>query len=831
MEGKRFILSLLSVGIFGGISMKSSKKVHLLTTAAVLLGAQMYGGLAFAQDTIDDDAEAQQQEENRRLQAVEVIGQRIGAGLSQAGAVLGKDDIDRQVFGAEITSGLNRVPGVRTLTGDSRGGSFSFELTLRGLSDEQIGLTVDGIPTGDSRFNGGSPPTRFVESSNVGSIRVSQSTGQIGDPSRFALGGFIDFETQDPEEEFTVTAEAGYGSFDFFRGFSRIDTGEVLPGLTGYFSFSHRENDIFTGPISRGSVRQHFETKWVQQFNNGSNIKFRASYNDLEDNDFNIISLPEFEGDPDSDQAGDFLTGIPSIDQDFGGALGGNRADWFVYATSDFVVTDNLEFSVNPYVQTLRGESFRYQDSNLSTVSGDPREIVGTDALGGIIRDPIIVELSDPDVLGGPADLRITPRDRDRYGFTSEVRWNNVLEFNDFRTGIWYETSEATEDRNFFPIINPIQSLGIDETNLAFVEYERAADVDTFQFFFQDSIHLFDDKLRIDAGFTYLDISYDASSPLEFANEVSFSQDSGINPKVGLSYQATPSLEFFAGYSENFAGIPEDIFLGSTAIIDPNVIDPLESENADVGVRWVGGHAALALQGFYSDLKNNIGIVPFDDVIDPEAIIRGSANTQAANIGGQDSVGLELTGFYQYGDFNLYASYAYINARHDDPEDSTEIANLAAAGVIAGSRVRDIPEHSVFAELTWEPNDQLRVAANVNYIDDRVGAQLIAPGFCNPFFCFDENGDGVTGLQALGTQEIDGYALVGINARYNPELLPGISLNLNIDNLFNEDFISSVSGATATLPEFGVIGGQGTTLDRFFIGAPRTVTFSVRAKF
>ena len=127
-----------------------------------------------------------------------VTATRVGAGESRAVLVLGRDDIDTRPFGADITQSLNRIPGVQATTGDSRGGSFSFEFAMRGLNKEQVGFTLDGIPTGDARFNGGSPPQRFIEPSNISRIIVSQSAGDLGAPSRFALGGFVDFVTDDP---------------------------------------------------------------------------------------------------------------------------------------------------------------------------------------------------------------------------------------------------------------------------------------------------------------------------------------------------------------------------------------------------------------------------------------------------------------------------------------------------------------------------------------------------------------------------------------------------------------------------------------------------------
>jgi outer membrane receptor protein involved in Fe transport len=57
-------------------------------------------------------------------------------------------------------------------------------------------------------------------------------------------------------------------------------------------------------------------------------------------------------------------------------------------------------------------------------------------------------------------------------------------------------------------------------------------------------------------------------------------------------------------------------------------------------------------------------------------------------------------------------------------------------------------------------------------------------------------------------------------------------LQINADNLFDEKYIGAVSSSTATLPDFGLAGtGTTPTLDRYFIGAPRTITASLRARF
>ena len=749
-----------------------------------------------------------------------VLAKKIGAGESRATSVLAAADIDERPLGADITQSLAKVPGVQVSTGDARGGSFSFELYLRGLNKEQIGLTIDGIPTGDARFNGGSPPQRFIESSNIASIEVSQSAGDIGAPSRFALGGFIDFLTADPASTPGATAELGFGSDDFHRGYLRLDSGESQHGLSAMASYSYQENDIWAGPDNRSSERDHAELKVVQRWDDGSFLKARASYNDQRDNDFNIITLGEFQADPDSDRASDVLAGIPARDIDFGGALGGTREDFLAYVNGLWQVNGNTQLRINPYYQTLDGESFRYQDRSRQLAGGNPRAVSGYNANGGAIR-PAVIVTRNSNAVGGPADMRVTPRDRERYGVTGEARISEIASRHTLRLGFWWEGGDSTEDRNFYPLVNSAQSIDFDRNRLNYVEYQRSTTIETTLFYAQDSIQLLPDVLRADLGVTWFDVGYRAKSPLEYSAVVDFSQQSDLNPKVALSWQAADGLEVFGGYAQNFAGIPEDAFLGSTAVINPGDLDPIQTENFDLGVRYTATHYVVALQGYSVKLKNNIGIVPRDPtVVDPEEIVRGNVATKAANIKGFDTLGAELTAIADFDWIDLYGAYSYQNAKHDDPPAGSEARrNLAAVGVIGGERVRDIPTHSFYGQVGVGPFGGVSAQLNGRYVGKRVGGHIIAPNTFTP----------------VGIEMLPSYTVFGANLSYDAPTggwLSQLTLQLNIDNLFDKDYIGAVSSATATQPEFGLLTGPTVrTLDRYFIGAPRTFTFSMRARF
>ncbi|AHE55803.1 TonB-dependent receptor [Sphingomonas sanxanigenens] len=745
-----------------------------------------------------------------------VTAERIGVGRSRATAILSREDIEERPLGADITQSLAKVPGVQVSTGDARGGSFSFELYLRGLNKEQIGLTVDGVPTGDARFNGGSPPQRFIEPSNIGRITVSQSAGDIGAPSRFALGGFIDFQTDDPLPQAGGRVEAGYGSYDFHRTYFRVDSGEIAKGLTGYVSFSNQANDVWAGRDSRSSYRDHAEAKLVKTWDDGSFVKARVSYNNQRDNDFNIITLGEFRADPRNDRARDEITGIPAQDVDYGGALGGTREDLLAYVNARVNLTDRLSLSVNPYYQELKGESYRYQDRARRLAGTDPYAVTGYNANGGAIR-PALTTLRNSNAVGGPADMRITPRNRERYGASAELRATDLIAGHSLRVGGWWEGGDSDEERRFYRVLDPTSGIAYDRSKLNYVEYSRSATIETAMLYAQDQVEIIPDLLRIDAGITWFDIRYKARSPLEYAATVSFSQDSGINPKVGVSLKPMRGVELFGGYAQNFAGIPEDAFLGSTAVIAPGDLDPIETENWDLGIRYSTRHFAASIQGYSVRLKNNIGIVPRDPtVVDPDEIVRGNVATRAANIRGTRTRGVEVTVLGDVGPFDAYLAYSYADAKHDDPAvGSAERAQLAAVGVIGGARVRDIPKHSLFGQIGVAPFEGAKLSVTGRYVGTRVGGHIVAP----------------TTFAEVGVEQLPDYAVFGAVARYKvPGFGPfsGLMLQANVDNIFDEDYIGAVSSSTATQPEFGL---PGRTLDRYFIGAPRTWTVSARASF
>jgi outer membrane receptor protein involved in Fe transport len=117
------------------------------------------------------------------------------------------------------------------------------------------------------------------------------------------------------------------------------------------------------------------------------------------------------------------------------------------------------------------------------------------------------------------------------------------------------------------------------------------------------------------------------------------------------------------------------------------------------------------------------------------------------------------------------------------------------------------------------PFKGVRAKLNAHYVGERVGGHIITP----------------TTFVPMGVEYLPSYTVVGANLSYDAPArgpLAQLSFQLNVDNLFDRHYIGAVSSSTATQPEFGLLTGPAVrTLDRYFIGAPRTVTFSARARF
>lgn len=794
---------------------------------------------ALAQETTKPNTDA-----SAPVTTVQITGNLLGKGEARANTVIDSQTILQQPAGLDPLNELNRVPGINVSSSDALTGSFSMRLNMRGFTKEQIGMSVDGIPNGSTLSNGGTMPDRLLDTGNLTRIDVSQTAGDIGTPSNQALGGYIDFKTRDPAREAGGYVELSGGNFGYEREFIRYDTGRFSNGLSAYADYSHDYLRTWPNDQSGRNSREHLDFRALEDFGNGSTLRYTISYNTFADNDYNDVTLAQFQANPLTDNLTDKWTGNPAIDQNYRGTRGITSRELFTHLDWTEKFGDSTKLTIKPYLHMQHGDGDLYapymqlpangQEFSLVSPGGAP---IGTvqecyanqyqrTASGALVPVKSVTyptgvsaaSLStagcpaagkyamNPEDAWGPrvATTRVGQYETHRKGVLGELS-TDIGEYNNLRFGGWYEHNERFKGRDWFETSDPAVSEAYDPSDLYSVtQYEHFIS-NTAMVYAQDRIRLFDDKLEIDPGVTYQRFQEDYTSQVEFYGTRALSVTSKLLPKLSALYRYSDNWEFFASTSKNFSAIPDTVFQ-STAAVPNTGIKPETSQNTDGGVRWIHGNTGISLTAFNIDYRNRISIQNGDPNGD---IFSRDATTTFANQGGIISRGVEFSARTAWDRFELYGNWAY--------DDAYYYASTPAEGIKAGDPVLGAPRNTMFGEATWKPSDITRLSINAKYIGASAGTYDIVPNTLN-------NG----GPAYYPREYMPAYTLVGASGSYKlPNHLLGYfdksELSFDVSNLFNKAYIGGYGQE--------LISANPLTSGRYFLGSPRTFSLALRSHF
>ncbi len=159
-------------------------------------------------------------------------------------------------------------------------------------------------------------------------------------------------------------------------------------------------------------------------------------------------------------------------------------------------------------------------------------------------------------------------------------------------------------------------------------------------------------------GYTFKDNLAVAPNPSLFSGNA---EDTAGTYRLGLRYEPTPDLMFFATYSTGYKGQTYDLTTGfnnNRAAAGP--IKPERSRDKEIGARmqFLDRRLTLNLTYFdtdYTDLQAQT----------IETLADGSTNFRLTNVGGLNTKGLELDSSVRVGDdFNLNAAATYLDAKY-----------------------------------------------------------------------------------------------------------------------------------------------------------------------
>lgn len=778
----------------------------------------LYSAASVAQEPVS----AAQDTEVEEMDEIIISERKLTYANTATSAVM----IEQKAKAASVLSVIDSMPGIFVGEGGPFGSDdWSASLSIRGfsisLAEQQIGMTIDGLPNGNSDYWGGGKPNRYMDSENMDRAEVSQGTADIASPSHEALGGTINFVSRTPSDEQEIELGVSYGENNAQRYFGRFDTGMLTDTTSAYVSVSRTHNNPWVPGSSGHTNRTHIAAKIVTELDSWV-LTGRYSRNQAYENNYQRISLAQFLEDPDWDRLTAELTGIPYVDQAYRPGWATQRTHHFAYYKAEYDDGGSFRFSIAPYYHRKYGRGDWVPPYLVIPEGGEVRgdtmfagSAAGrysfTDANGVPMWVYRIADGAAPVTLapgfdqtctdtldfpyggGGPHDnpacysadaqpaatLRHTHYGKKRYGVTGEatLEWP---ENNKIRGGIWWEDGYRYEVRDWHERTDVTGSLAHVEEPY-WVQYDRGFDTENWMFYVEDTYEMGSFLIRAGIKKFLVDLSRRdelGNEPLQTINS-----DSPVLMSFGAVYEASDNFEVFGGYSENFAAIKDGVIEGRASDVNPLIPD-LEGERADnyeLGFRFDNSWLNAAVSGYYIKFSNRITFVSAGDAVSGIDFLEEGQGS-FLNVGGITSKGVEASATVRLSEaFDFYTAFTFNDA----------IYKTTTADVTDGNEVALAPRFQMVATLNYAM-DGWRAGVSAKHVGARWGD-------------FDN------------TERLSDFTLVDLWAGYTMDGgwlgSESVDFGFNVSNLFNTRYIGS-----------GVSG-------RYFIGAGRQATANVTVKF
>ncbi|MDQ8699036.1 TonB-dependent receptor domain-containing protein [Hyphomicrobium sp. LHD-15] len=242
-----------------------------------------------------------------------------------------------------------------------------------------------------------------------------------------------------------------------------------------------------------------------------------------------------------------------------------------------------------------------------------------------------------------------------------------------------------------------------------------------------------------------------------------------FNPMAGADYKLTKGVSVYGGYSEsNRAPTPAELgcaepeapCLVEGFLTDDPPLDQVVGRTAEVGLRG---------QGFYNGGQYTWGAGLFrtlasDDIL---PITDTQGRVYFINAGDTLRQGVELSGSYQTSKWNVYATYAFVDATLDTCDDpSGECAFLEA-----GDRLPGIPRHRFKAGFEYWLTGKWKFGADLVAASN----QQLYPNEATE----EAEDDGISSI-------LKGYTRVDLHTSY--DITDNIQVYGLVKNLFNQKY-------------------------------------------
>ncbi|QCE34925.1 TonB-dependent receptor [Acetobacteraceae bacterium] len=734
---------------------------------------------------------------------------------TNAETVIGRDTLGHFIEGTNALQALAlSTPGANFTSTDAQG-TDAVENTfyMRGYDEDQLGVTMDGIPMGDQGFGGadGVDVSQILIQENIGSLAASQGAGGLDTPSDTTLGGTLTYTTLDPSDKFDVKISQQFGSFAGYRTFGRLDSGVLNHTGTKFTaSFLRNADNLWTngydqpwGTQGRGFQRQEaMNFKLVQPISNFGKISLTSDWSDSPEYNYATLNpgMKKHFGYGISNmypnyQAGNQWGQACNSKSTAGLGLPANSP----ITTSDLCGLNYGEYQVERnYLEAIKGD-FQISPSikSSSVVYGQ----VTDNWLGGTNTGWKSPASFGPLPYGsGMNDGEQHLKGR-RLGVTQNFQFQ-LGHRNTLKTGVWYENTRYHEPYLLYGEYGPS---GLpNDFNLTnsegFQAYDQTLTSNTFQFYVQDDLQLAK-NMKFSYGFKSLVESTnggftegDRASNAELANwgvpantwRPAYGRITSSNaflPHFNYDWKFLPKHEFYFDVAENMApiddeawstglGNPKDLGSGQVAFGDEK--QKLRGErtwNYVVGYRYSGKPFGFSIDYYHTDYIGRLGLITDNGVgTSAETVSEHLANLGNEKMDGMDLMGVahlsHMLGLPDYlGQLDFMNSFSYNHAVYE--------TNNPTLSSINGQQQVYYPRYMY--------------KTNINYTNGRVGFDLNVN--YNSKTNITYSGD--VKNPAYWTSELTAFVLLGKRGKEN-----NAKLTFGVSNLFNQHYTVTAYGKT-----------------------------------
>lgn len=523
------------------------------------------------------------------------------------------DEQNEANLSSNIRDMIRYEPGISVGDTNSRFGSKDFN--IRGIDDNRVKITVDGIDQAKSFSPNGSPFQR-TSSTQVDIDTVKRVEILKGPASTLygsdALGGVVAFTTKNPADYLEEGDNTGgsvklrYGSAD--ESFSQtVSLANRTGSLESLLVYTHRESDELENydKDARGDDSIDFDS---------DNILAKLQYQ-INDNHRVGLTVEDYKS--------NFKNDLPSF-------LSSSFYSEYYFGDDK---TDRERVSVFHQWQA-NNALFDKVDWDITWQNSESEQATHT-----------IFDSPGP----APAIARIKDYAYEEETWILTAQFDKTIHNHQLTYGFEYEETEMTNQKDTVYPTDPAS----DDINRS----TPLVDGTSYGLYLQDQISFLDERFLLTPGVRYDNFEAEPNTDSSFSPSGSFTAEDykdhdsdKVTAHLGAVFKFNDTASIFAQYSQGFKS-PDLASLyfttvvshGSSYIFLPNSdLDPEESDSYELGLRFKGDAGNLELTGFYNEYTDFIQYSQVGTVHDSVSYSGGVH--QAQNLDDVTIWGLEARG-------------------------------------------------------------------------------------------------------------------------------------------------------------------------------------------